>query len=112
LTGKIFVVALLILAVHARAEKRITVKIKHSPTLAVALGKRISLGRVSGDCGKEFGDLLLADMRARGVTIETSNPDASLVPAAVLSVKCHPLRSAYTATDPRRRVARHTHLSN
>jgi len=86
LTGKLLVVSLLILAAQARAEKRIIIKIKHSPTLAVALEKRISVGHVSGDCAQEFGDLLLADMRARGVTIDSSDPNATLVPAAVLSV--------------------------
>lgn len=90
-------VGIFIAACQASAEKKITIKITHSPTLAAALGKRITLGRISGDCGKEFGDLLLQDMRARGVAIAGSEAGASLVPAAILSInvtRCdaHPLQ--------------------
>ncbi|MGA2131223.1 MAG: tetratricopeptide repeat protein [Bryobacteraceae bacterium] len=82
----LFVIAFLLLAVPAGAEKRITVKLRHSPAMAGALGKRVTLGRMSGDCAGEFGRLLLADMHAHGVALDTSDPGASLAPAGVLSI--------------------------
>ena len=81
------VAGLLIASGHATAEKRISVKITHSSLLADAAGVRISLGRVSGDCSREFADLLLQDMHAHEVGLIASNPGASQpVPAAVLSI--------------------------
>ena len=68
------------------AEKRITVKITHSPALAEAAGKRITVGRVTGDCAREFGELIRNDLRVHGVGIVTSDPAASLIPAAIISV--------------------------
>jgi hypothetical protein len=69
-----------IVSCRASAEKRITVKLTHSPALAEASSTRITLGAISGDCAKEFGDLLQQDLRAHKVSTAQSDP------AAVLSV--------------------------
>lgn len=96
MSHNLLAIGLLLLCCHAHAEKRIAVKLEHSPSLAAALGKRITLGRITGDCGAEFGKLLLADMRARGVTLEAEGSAVDLVPAALLSIdvtrcEAHPL---------------------
>jgi hypothetical protein len=50
---------------YVRAEKKVTVKISHSPSLAGALaGRLVTPGPLTGDCGKEFGGLVFQDMRA------------------------------------------------
>lgn len=82
------VLGMLLAACHASAEKRIAVKIVHSAGLAVALaGRRVTLGQVTGDCAQEFGDLLMRDMRARGVTVSSGEEHVSAaLPAIALSI--------------------------
>jgi hypothetical protein len=81
-------VGFLIVGCHARAEKRITVKITHSPSLAGALaGKLVTPGQLTGDCAKEFGDLVFQDMRAHGVAMAGgADSAAAAAPAIVLSI--------------------------
>src|ERR1019366_1122805 len=81
-------VGFLIVGCHARAEKRITVKITHSPSLAGGLaGKLVTPGQLTGDCAKEFGDLVFQDMRAHGVAMAGgAGSAAAATPAIVLSI--------------------------
>jgi hypothetical protein len=70
---------------HARAEKKIAVKITHAPVLAEALaGRLVTPGPVTGDCGKEFGNLVFQDMRAHGVAM--ADPADSAAPSIALSI--------------------------
>jgi len=62
--------ALLTLAVAGRAEKKVSLKIAHPPALAALAGRPVTLGQVTGDCSKEFADLVVQDMRAHGVTVD------------------------------------------
>src|SRR5580700_5606079 len=78
-------IAFLMVSCHARAEKKITVKITHAPILGAALaGKLITPGQLTGDCAKEFGELLFQDMRAHGVAMAGSADSAA--PRMVLSI--------------------------
>jgi len=66
------------------------VRIAHAPTLAGALaGRLVTPGQLTGDCAREFGDLLFQDMRARGVAMADqagSTAAAAGAPAIVLSI--------------------------
>jgi hypothetical protein len=78
----------LILGCHARAEKKIAVKIEHAAALAGALaGKLVTPGQLTGDCAQEFGGLVFQDMRAHGVAM-AGGPDSagSAASAMVLSI--------------------------
>ena len=81
-------VGLLIVGVHARAEKKITFKIAHSPSLAAVLaGRLVTPGPLTGDCAKEFGELVFQDMRAHGLAMTGSGDSAApAAPAIVLSI--------------------------
>jgi hypothetical protein len=81
-------VGFLIVGCHARAEKKITVKIAHSPSLAGALaGRLVTPGQLTGDCAKEFGGLVFQDMRAHGVAMAGgADSAAAAVLALVLSI--------------------------
>ncbi len=74
---------------HARAEKKITVKIAHAPSLAGALaGRLVTPGQLTGDCAKEFGDLVFQDMRAHGAAMAGgADSAAAAAPAIALSIK-------------------------
>src|ERR1700691_853685 len=73
----------LMVGCQARAEKKITVKIAHSPSLGGALaGKLVTPGQLPGDCAKDFGDLVFQDMRAHGVAMT----GGAATPAIVLSI--------------------------
>jgi Tetratricopeptide repeat len=78
-------VGFLVVGCHARAEKKITVKIAHAPSLAGALaGKLVAPGPLTGDCAKEFGDLLFQDMRAHGVAMAGGADSAGAATAAIV----------------------------
>jgi hypothetical protein len=81
-------VGFLMVCGHARAEKKIVVKIAHPPSLAGALaGKLVTPGGLTGDCAREFGDLLFQDMRAHGVTMAGgADSAAAAAPSIVLSI--------------------------
>jgi hypothetical protein len=74
---------------HARAEKKIPVKITHAPVLAAALaGRLVTPGEFTGDCAREFGDLVFQDMRAHGVPMaDQAGSAAATAPAIVLSIE-------------------------
>jgi hypothetical protein len=76
------------LGCYAHAEKKITVKIAHSPSLAATLaGKLVAPGQLTGDCAKEFGDLVFQDIRAHGVAMAGgADSGGSAAPAIVLSI--------------------------
>jgi hypothetical protein len=79
-------VGILIVGGHARAEKKITVKIAHAPALAGALaGKLVAPGPLTGDCAKEFGGLLFQDMRAHGVPM-AGGADSAAGPAGAPAI--------------------------
>ncbi len=80
-------VGLCIAACHGYATKRITVKISHAPALGAVSGKSFALGRISGECGGEFGDLLLQDMGAHGIGTVHADPGAGAVPGVTLSIE-------------------------
>jgi len=73
---------------HAHAEKKIAVKITHSPSLAEPLaGRLVTPGQLTGDCAKEFGGLVFQDMRAHGVAMaDQAGAAAATAPAIVLSI--------------------------
>ncbi|MGA2742160.1 MAG: tetratricopeptide repeat protein [Bryobacteraceae bacterium] len=79
---------LLMLGGYARAEKKITVKIAHSPSLGATLtGKVVTPGPLTGDCAKEFGDLVFQDMRGHGVAMTGgANSNATATPAIIVSI--------------------------
>jgi len=81
-------VGFLVVGCQARAEKKITVKITHAPSLADALaGKFVTPGQFTGDCAKEFGALVFQDMRAHGVAMaDQAGSAAAAAPAIVLSI--------------------------
>lgn len=57
-------------SVHASAQKRLQVKLKHPPTLGNALAAaRLILNPASGDCGQKFIELLAVDMAAHGILV-------------------------------------------
>lgn len=87
--GLALAVGFLAVGCHARAEKKITVKIAHAPSLAGALaGRLVTPGQLTGDCAKEFGDLVFQDMRAHGVAMAGgADSAAAAAPAIVLSIK-------------------------
>jgi|HubBroStandDraft_1064217.scaffolds.fasta_scaffold01166_9 hypothetical protein len=86
--GLAVAVGFLILGGYARAEKRVAFKIAHSPSLAAAFaGRLVTPGRLTGDCAKEFGDLLFEDMRAHGVAAARgADSAAAATPAIVVSI--------------------------
>src|ERR1039458_4171063 len=86
--GLAVAVGFLVVGCHARAEKRITVKITHAPSLTGALaGKLVMPGQLTGDCAKEFGDLVFQDMRVHGVAMAGgADSAAAAAPAIVLSI--------------------------
>ena len=49
-------------------------------------GKLVTPGPLTGDCAKEFGDLLFRDMRARDVGMATASGPGSAAPGITLSV--------------------------
>ncbi|MGD0361837.1 MAG: tetratricopeptide repeat protein [Bryobacteraceae bacterium] len=78
-------IGFLLAASQAYAEKKITIQITHPPSLGAALaGRMVAPGQMTGDCSKEFADLLFADLRAHGLT-KTGGADVS-APAIVLSI--------------------------
>jgi tetratricopeptide repeat protein len=81
-------VGLCIVGCHARAEKKITAKIAHAPSLSGALaGRLVTPGQLTGDCAREFGDLVFQDMRAHGVAMaDQAGSAAADAPAIVLSI--------------------------
>ena len=81
-------VGFLIVGCHAHAEKKIPVKITHAPVLAAALaGRLVTPGQLTGDCAREFGDLVFQDMRAHGVAMaDRAGSAAASAPAIVLSI--------------------------
>jgi len=71
----------------AYAAKSITFEIKHPPALTSALAGRLVVpGQLTGDCAKEFGDLLFQDMRAHDVAMAAPNSPAGGAPTVVVSV--------------------------
>ncbi len=83
------VAGFLIVGGHARAEKKIVVKIAHPPSLAGPLaGKLVTPGKLTGDCAREFGDLLFQDMLAHGAYTIAGGADsaAAAAPSIVLSI--------------------------
>jgi hypothetical protein len=81
-------IGILMMGCYAHAEKKITVKVVHPPSLATAFaGKFVQPGTLTGDCAKEFGDLLFEDMRAHGVAMAGGqSATAAAAPAMVLSI--------------------------
>jgi len=78
----------LIVGGTARAEKKVAFKIAHAPTLAAALaGRLVAPGPLTGDCAREFGDLVFQDMRAHGVAMGGgADSGGAAAPAIVLSI--------------------------
>jgi hypothetical protein len=63
-------VGLLTLAFPAFAEKKASIKIYHPASLGEALaGKRVLMGKVSGNCAEEFAGLFADDLRRHGITV-------------------------------------------
>jgi len=81
-------VGFLIVSLHAHAEKKITVKLTHAPALAAALaGRLVTPGQLTGDCAKEFGEMVFQDMRASGLVIAGGeDPTAAAASAVVVSI--------------------------
>jgi hypothetical protein len=66
--------ALLAAVSPAGAQKKLTVKLTHPAAFGhVLAGKRVIVGPVTGDCSKEFADLLAADLAGHGVLAAESD---------------------------------------
>lgn len=71
---RVFVMAGLLAAVGGEAwgQKKVMVKLTHPAKLGAALaGKRVLGGQATGECAKEWAELVLEDMKRSGVLVET-----------------------------------------
>lgn len=76
------------IALPVVAEKKVAVKIQRSaPLRAVATGRQVVVGAVTGTCGPEFAALLSRDLAANGFAVATDGP-ADAVRVAVDVSRC------------------------
>lgn len=82
------IVALLIAASPAIAEKKLQVKMPHPAILGEGLaGAQVILGEVTGRCSKEFGDLLRQDLLAHNIQlVDHADPGATAVIAISVDI--------------------------
>ena len=81
-------------ATYAVAEKTVAVKIQHSAALErVLAGRQVTFGRLSGDCAKEFADLLRRDMLSHGISVISQAELGQALAISIDATRCeaHPL---------------------